>query len=52
MAENNTNPSQHYLDSAKAEFNKLKALGDKAFAQSSISHITNSVNGISEVCLG
>lgn len=26
-------PSQNYLDSAKAEFVKLKALGDKAFTQ-------------------
>lgn len=26
-------PSQNYLDSAKAEFRKLKTLGDKAFAQ-------------------
>lgn len=26
-------PSQHYLDSAKTEFKKLKALGDKSFAQ-------------------
>lgn len=27
------NPSQNYLDSAKTEFIKLKALGDKSFAQ-------------------
>jgi uncharacterized damage-inducible protein DinB len=33
MAENDNDPSQHYLDSAKAEFKKLKALGDKSFAQ-------------------
>jgi len=26
-------PAQHYLDSARAEFAKLKALGDKAFTQ-------------------
>ena len=33
MAENDIDPTQHYLDSAKAEFKKLKALGDKSFAQ-------------------
>jgi hypothetical protein len=33
MAENNTNPARHYLDSARAEFKKLKTLGDKTFAQ-------------------
>ena len=32
MAENITS-SQHYLESARFEFAKLKALGDKAFAQ-------------------
>ena len=32
MAENIT-PSQNYIDSARSEFTKLKALGDKAFAQ-------------------
>jgi hypothetical protein len=32
MAKNIT-PSEHYLDSARSEFAKLKALGDKAFAQ-------------------
>jgi len=32
MVENIT-PSQQYLDSARSEFAKLKALGDKAFAQ-------------------
>ena len=33
MAGNDTNLSQHYLESAKAEFMKLKSLGDKTFAQ-------------------
>ena len=33
MAENNITPSQHYLDSARFEFKKLKALGDGAFVQ-------------------
>ena len=32
MVENIT-PSQHYIDSARSEFAKLKALGDKAFSQ-------------------
>jgi hypothetical protein len=32
MSENIT-PSQHYIDSARSEFAKLKALGDKAFSQ-------------------
>ena len=38
MAENNSNPSQHYIDSARAEFKKLKALGDGAFAQLESTH--------------
>jgi len=38
MAENNSNPSQHYIDSARAEFKKLKALGDGAFVQLESTH--------------
>ena len=38
VANNNTNPSQHYIDSARAEFKKLKALGDGAFAQLESQH--------------
>jgi hypothetical protein len=33
MIDNSLNAIQHYLDSARAEFAKLKALGDKTFAQ-------------------
>ena len=38
MADNNANPAQHYIDSARAEFKKLKALGDGAFAQLESQH--------------
>ena len=33
MSEHSTEPSQHFLNSARAEFKKLKTLGDNTFAQ-------------------